>query len=85
MFRFSLGGALQTLTAYQRMDLPKQERDWVLIPFQDRTNGKATYGGGCYLELYFPMGAHTELAFNRANNRLKIAVTAREKAYAGKH
>ena len=103
VFRFPLGGALQTLTAYQRMDLPEQERNWVLIPFQDRTNGKETYGGGRYLELYFPIGAHTELDFNRAynplcaydskftcpmpppENRLKIAVTAGEKAYAGKH
>jgi len=103
LFRFQLGGAMQTLTAYQRMDLPEQERNWVLIPFQDRTNGKETYGGGRYLELYFPIGAHTELDFNRAynplcaydskftcpmpppENRLKIAVTAGEKAYAGKH
>jgi uncharacterized protein (DUF1684 family) len=103
VFRFQLGGATQALTAYQRMDLPEQERNWVLIPFQDRTNGKETYGGGRYLDLYFPIQAHTELDFNRAynplcaydskftcpapppENRLKIAVTAGEKAYAGKH
>ena len=103
VFRFQLGGAMQALTAYQRMDLPEAERNWALIPFQDRTNGKETYGGGRYLELYFPIGAHTELDFNRAynplcaydskftcpmpppENRLRIAVTAGEKAYAGKH
>jgi uncharacterized protein (DUF1684 family) len=103
VFRFQLGGAMQALSAYQRMDLPEAERNWVLIPFQDPTNGKETYGGGRYLELYFPIGPHTELDFNRAynplcaydakftcpvpppQNRLKIAVTAGEKAYAGKH
>jgi len=102
-FRFQLGGAMQALTAYQRMDLPVAQRNWVLIPFQDRTNGKETYGGGRYLDLHFPLSAHTELDFNRAynplcaydskftcpvpppENRLKIAVTAGEKAYAGKH
>ena len=101
VFRFRLGGAMQTLTAYQRMDLPEKERNWVLIPFQDRTNGKETYGGGRYLDLYFPIREHTELDFNRAynplcaydskftcpippaENRLKIAVTAGEKVYAG--
>ena len=103
VFRFPLGGAMQALTAYQRMDLPAKERNWVLIPFQDRTNGKETYGGGRYLDLELPINAHTELDFNRAfnplcaydskftcpvpppENRLKIAVTAGEKAYAGKH
>lgn len=76
-FRFQLGGATQALTAYQRMDLPAAERNWVLIPFQDRTNGKQAYGGGRYLDLYFPISAHTELGFN--------PVTAGEQAYAGKH
>ncbi|HEY7640415.1 MAG TPA: DUF1684 domain-containing protein [Steroidobacteraceae bacterium] len=103
VFRFKLGGAERSLTAYQRMDLPPEERTSVLIPFQDRSNGHGTYGGGRYLELELPIGAHTTLDFNRAfnplcaydakftcpmpppENRLTIAVSAGEKAYAGTH
>jgi hypothetical protein len=70
VFRFQLRGAMQSLTAYQRMDLPERERNWVLIPFQDQTNGGETYGGGRYLQLDFPIGAHTMLDFNRAFNPL---------------
>ena len=73
-------------------------------PFDEKMRAsKETYGGGRYLELYLPLGAHAALDFNRAynplcaydakftcpmptpENRLKIAVTAGEKAYAGKH
>jgi uncharacterized protein (DUF1684 family) len=68
--RFQLGGATQSLTAYLRMDLPPRERTGVLIPFQDRTNGRETYGGGRYLELELPIGARTVLDFNRAFNPL---------------
>lgn len=70
VFRFQLGGAMQTLTAYQRMDLPPSERKWVLVPFQDRTNGHETYGGGRYLRVDFPIAPRTVLDFNRAFNPL---------------
>ena len=66
VLHFQLGGATQSLTAYQLMDLPPQQRNWVLIPFQDRTNGHETYGGGRYLQLDFPIRTHVELDFNRA-------------------
>ena len=70
VFHFTLAGATHTLTAYQRMDLPPAERNWVLIPFQDSTNGKETYGGGRYLQLDFPIAGHTVLDFNHAFNPL---------------
>lgn len=70
VFRFQLGGTERSLTGYQRMDLPPKERTSVLIPFQDRTNGRETYGGGRYLELELPIRAHTTLDFNRAFNPL---------------
>ncbi len=103
VFRFQLGGAMRSLVAYQRMDVPAAERNWVLVPFQDGTNGKETYGGGRYLEIKFPIRSRTVLDFNHAfnplcaydakfrcpipppQNRLAIAVTAGEKAYAGAH
>ena len=70
VFRFPLGGTMRTLTAYQRRDLPPAERQWVLVPFQDSTNGKETYGGGRYLQLDFPIRARMTLDFNRAFNPL---------------
>jgi len=81
----------------------KDEKQFNMTAFNGKTDGKETYGGGRYLDLYFPIGAHTELDFNHAynplcaydskftcpmpppENRLKPAVTAGEKAYAGKH
>jgi uncharacterized protein (DUF1684 family) len=70
VLRFQLGGAVRSLAADQRMDLPAKERNWVLIPFQDGTNGHETYGGGRYLQLDLPLPAHAVLDFNRAFNPL---------------
>jgi uncharacterized protein (DUF1684 family) len=52
------------------MDLPKTERQWVLIPFRDETNGDETYGGGRYLQVDLPISSATTLDFNRAFNPL---------------
>ncbi len=70
VFHFQLGGAQQSLTAYQRMDLPKDQRQWVLVPFRDMTTGHETYGGGRYLQLDLPLPARPTLDFNRAFNPL---------------
>jgi uncharacterized protein len=70
VFHFQLGGASRSLAAYQRMDLPETERQWVLIPFRDETNGHETYGGGRYLQVDLPIGSATTLDFNRAFNPL---------------
>ena len=69
-FHFQLAGAPRTLTAYQRIDLPKGQGQWVLIPFRDATTGHETYGGGRYLEMESPLPARTTLDFNRAFNPL---------------
>ena len=55
------------------------ETTGVLIPFQDLTRRKQTYGGGRYLDARFtcPMPP--------PENRLKIAESAGEKAYAAGH
>ena len=67
-FRFSVGGSDYSLTAYQRMDLPEDRRQWVLVPFKDATNGRGTYGGGRYLEIDLPIDSSTTIDFNRASN-----------------
>lgn len=67
-FEFQVDDAPYSLTAYQRMDLAEEERQWVLVPFKDNTNGHGTYSGGRYLEIDLPIGALTEIDFNRAAN-----------------
>jgi len=67
-FTFEIGGETQTLTGYQRMDLPEDSRQWALIPFKDATNGRDTYGGGRYLHINLPIQSHTSIDFNRAFN-----------------
>lgn len=68
VFEFQVGAVDYSLTAYQRMDLPEEKRQWVLVPFKDNTNGRGTYGGGRYLEIQFPINAQSEVDFNRAAN-----------------
>ncbi len=70
VFHFQLDGARRSLSAYQRMDLPPDQRQWVLVPFRDSTTGHETYGGGRYLQLDLPLPARTTLDFNRAFNPL---------------
>lgn len=67
-FTFAIDGTTATLAAFQRMDLPDERRQWLLIPFRDATNGRETYDGGRYLEVDLPAGANTVLDFNRASN-----------------
>ena len=67
-FRFDLDGRSESLEAYQRMDLPEDKRQWVLVPFRDGTNGTETYGGGRYLEIPLPIDPSTVIDFNRASN-----------------
>lgn len=68
VFEFHVDEVAYSLSAYQRMDLPEEKRQWVLVPFKDNTNSRGTYGGGRYLEIQFPINAQTEIDFNRAAN-----------------
>jgi uncharacterized protein len=70
VFHFELGGTQRSLSAYQRMDLPNDQRQWVLVPFRDMTTGHETYGGGRYLQVDLPLPARLTLDFNRAFNPL---------------
>jgi uncharacterized protein (DUF1684 family) len=67
-FYFEIDGKPQSLVAHQRMDLPEEERQWLLIMFRDLTNGDETYGGGRYIQVDLPVSPGTKIDFNRATN-----------------
>jgi uncharacterized protein (DUF1684 family) len=50
---FRIQGTEYVLHAYQGMDLLKDTtyKDYLFIPFRDRTNYESTYGGGRYIDL----------------------------------
>lgn len=50
---FTINGEQLTLHAYQSVDLVKNDaqKDYLFIPFRDRTNYESTYGGGRYIDL----------------------------------
>lgn len=69
----SRGLKFYQLAAYERIDPPAGDtisRTTLFIPFNDRTNGEKTYGGGRYLDI--PRSAitngHLILDFNKAYN-----------------
>lgn len=69
---FSLNGTEQTLAVYRSLDLMKmpQYRDYLFIPFKDKTNNIESYGGGRYLDirLHQIKGDELTLDFNKAYN-----------------
>ena len=71
--RFRLSGRRQTLTIYRSLSLQTlpQYRDYLFLPFKDKTNGKDTYGGGRYIDLKtsdVKDGSQFFLDFNKAYN-----------------
>lgn len=69
---FKIGGKKQRLTVYRSMDLMRNPlyKDYLFIPFRDKTSGKSTYGGGRYLDLRMSdiSGEQIWLDFNKAYN-----------------
>jgi len=69
---FSLGTELYTLHVYQAIDLFKDStyKDYLFLPFKDRTNYESTYGGGRYIDLSLKdlEGGKVLLDFNKAYN-----------------
>jgi len=51
--KFRLNGRRQTLSVYRSLSLQSlaKYKDYLFIPFKDKTNGIETYGGGRYLDL----------------------------------
>ena len=68
VFEFHIDGVPYSLTAYQVMSVPEEERQQIVVPFKDDTNGHETYGGGRYLSIQLPIDSQTEIDFNRAFN-----------------
>jgi len=50
---FELLGVKQTLNVYKSLGLQAlpQYKDYLFLPFKDKTNGKESYGGGRYIDL----------------------------------
>lgn len=67
---FSLHGKNVVLNVYQSHELRETEkyRDYLFLPFRDKTNGEETYGGGRYLEMWIPEGDSVIVDFNKAYN-----------------
>lgn len=71
-FRFRLDGKKQKLAVYRSMALLNHPlyKNYLFIPFKDKTNGMETYGGGRYLDLFMKDVAGDEIVldFNKAYN-----------------
>lgn len=67
---FEIDGQAMVLEAYQNMALKKEKeyKDYLFIPFTDKTNGFESYGGGRYLDFRIPKGEEAVLDFNLAYN-----------------
>lgn len=67
---FSLKGREYKLNVYQSQELIKKPeyKDYLFLPFTDRTNGNSTYSGGRYIDLQIPKGEIVSLDFNKAYN-----------------
>lgn len=67
---FNFEGKEYRLNVYQSHMLRTQEKykDYLFLPFTDKTNGDETYGGGRYMDLKIPDGDTMELDFNKAYN-----------------
>ena len=68
--RFNLNGKQLTLSIYQNAELIQkpQYKNYLFLPFMDKTNGNESYGGGRYLDLEIPSGDTIILDFNKAYN-----------------
>ena len=68
--RFKLNGQTIELNIYQETSPEKGFSDYLFLPFNDRTNGKETYGGGRYIDLELPLEQSKTfiIDFNKAYN-----------------
>lgn len=70
--KFRIDGRRQKLTVYRSLGLETlpQYRDYLFVPFKDKTSGSATYGGGRYMDLKVSdvKDGNCVLDFNKAYN-----------------
>ncbi len=67
---FNFNGEKYQLQVYQNQELilKPEYKDYLFIPFMDKTNGNESYGGGRYLDLETQKGDIIILDFNKAYN-----------------
>ncbi len=67
---FTLNGEDLVLAVYQSHGLRGQEKykEYLFLPFTDRTNGDQTYAGGRYIDLKIPQSDQLIIDFNKAYN-----------------
>lgn len=67
---FSIHGKKLKLSIYQNTAsmLKSAYKNYLFLPFTDKTNGNESYGGGRYLDLEIPNGETITLDFNKAYN-----------------
>ncbi len=67
---FEIDGKKIKVGIYQSLRLLKNEeyKDYLSLPFRDITSGKASYGGGRYVDLTIPEGNTIIIDFNKSYN-----------------
>jgi uncharacterized protein len=67
---FQIDGKEYALTLYQSEDLTKTDeyRDYLFLPFLDKTSGEESYGAGRYIDMRIIDGDEIIIDFNQAYN-----------------
>ena len=67
---FNLENKKQKLAIYQSLSLKEKPeyKDYLFLPFTDKTSGKESYAGGRYIDLKIPKGDSIVIDFNKAYN-----------------
>ncbi len=67
---FEIDGKKFQLNVYQNIELSSKPgfKDYLFLPFSDKTNGKETYIGGRYLDMRMPKSKKVIINFNKAYN-----------------
>ncbi len=67
---FTIDGNKYSLRIYQDQELKDKPeyKDYLFVPFVDKTSGNESYGGGRYLDVSHPKDGIIELDFNKAYN-----------------
>ncbi|MEO7977254.1 DUF1684 domain-containing protein [Flavobacterium sp.] len=67
---FTINGVSLKLNVYQDVELSKSDKnkDYLFLPFSDKTCGKESYIGGKYIDLKIPKGKTIAIDFNQSYN-----------------
>lgn len=67
---FEIQESTYELTLYQNVGLMNKPgfENYLFLPFTDETNGKETYGGGRYIDVYLTESEYVTIDFNKSYN-----------------